>query len=317
MNNSLYSTICVVIPTFNRKNILGKCLEAYFQQIYPLDKIEITIVDDGSSDGTELLIQEIKKESPIEIIYYKQKNLGVAKARNRGIKNSKNKIILLSDDDILPTPNLIFEHMKWHNLHPAEEEAILGYITWPPEVEIDDFRFWCENGGLTNYPLIENKSQVDSYFFASGNISLKNIFLKENLFDEDFYFGYEDYELGHRLSKKGSKIFYNKAALGYHLKEKFNFSVMEKRAEITGQGARLLHLKWPELKKTVKTRNLWLLKVTKLISTLLYPLAKIFRWKRIIYHYKYGNRISHIFSKSYKQLKPKTFQISNLLEKQI
>ena len=310
MDKSLYSTISVVIPTFNRKNILGKCLEAYFQQTYPKEKIEILIADDGSTDATEHYITEIQKKSPIRIRYLKQENTGVTFARNLGIKNSQNQIILLSDDDIIPVSNLIEEHLRWHNLYPRGQDAILGYVTWSPEIEIDDFMRWCENGGpLQQYHLIENRCQVDCRFFYSGNISLKSDLLKQNLFDEKFYFGFDDFELGYRLSQKGLKIYYNKAALGYHYK-KFTYAEMEKRNQKLGPEAWVLHQKWPRTKQIVRVRNIWMLRMSKIATGLFYPLANLLNWKKVIYHHKYQNRLSQIFALSYKQAQAKNIKVS-------
>ncbi|OGC78727.1 MAG: hypothetical protein A2145_03850 [candidate division Zixibacteria bacterium RBG_16_40_9] len=305
MDKSLYSTISVVLPTHNRIQILEKTLQAYHKQNYPLNKIEIVIVDDGSTDGTEHFIKTFKTNSPIRIHYLRQENKGVTSARNLGIKNSQNQIILLSDDDVLPAANLIEEHMRWHNLHPGENEAVLGYVTWSPEIEIDDFMRWCENGGpLQQFHLIQNQSQADCRFFYSGNVSLKSDLLKQNLFDENFYFGFDDFELGYRLSQKGLKIFYNKEAIGFHYK-KFTYAEMEKRNQMLGPEAWVLHQKWPQTKRIVKVRNIWVLKAAQLATGLFYPIAKLLNWKKIMYHYKYQNRLSQIFALSYKQARTK------------
>ena len=301
MNKSPYSSISVVLPTYNRRPVLEKCLKAYFRQKFPLEQIEVVIADDGSSDGTEQFISEIRINSPVDIRYFKQANKGVTRARNLGIKNAQNQIILLSDDDVIPVPDLISEHVRWHNLHPEKEAAVLGLVTWSPEIEVDDFMHWCENGGpLFHFPQIEHQTQADCRYFYSCNISLKNSILQENLFDESFYFGFDDFELGYRLSQKGLKLFYNKTALGYHFK-KLTFEDMQKRSHITGQAAWVLHQKWPQTKKIVRVRNIWVLRLAGLVSTLLYPMAKILKWRKAVYHFKYQNRLSRIFAQAYSE----------------
>ncbi len=310
MDKPLYSTISVLLPTYNRKQILEKTLKAYFKQNYPLEKIEIVIVDDGSTDGTENLVNGIKTNAPFPLRYFKQENKGVTSARNLGIENSKNQIILLSDDDVIPADNFILEHIQWHNLYPGEQEAVLGHVTWSPEIEIDDFMRWCENGGpLQQYHLIQNRTQVDSRFFYSGNISLKSELLKQNLFDENFYFGFDDFELGYRLSQKGLKIYYDKKALGYHYK-KLTYAEMEKRNQSLGSQAQVLHQKWPQTKKIVKVRNIWLLRMAEIVTGLFYPLALLVNWEKIIYHYKYQNRLSQIFALSYRKAQSKDSKVS-------
>lgn len=310
MDKSLYSTISVVLTTYNRKEVLEKALKAYFKQDYLLDRIEIVIADDGSTDGTDYLMAEIQKSSPIMIKYLRQKNQGISLARNLGIKNSQNEIIFLSDDDIIPEANLIKEHMAWHNLYPKREDAILGYFTWSPEVKIDDFMRWCENGGpLFQYHLIESKTEVDCRFFYGGNISLKADFLQENLFDQNFYFGFDDFEIGYRLSKKGLKIYYNKAAAGYHYKS-ISYAEVQRRFQVIGKAAWQLHQKWPATKEIVKVRNIWVLKAAKLVAGLLYPLAKILKWRKVVYHFKYQNRLSQILARSYRQAQIESMRTS-------
>ena len=68
----------------------------------------------------------------------------------------------------------------------------------------------------------------------SGNISLKRDFLLRNgLFDEGFRtYGFEDLELGHRLGRRGLRVFYNPAAVGYHFK-KMSVADVWRRAELT------------------------------------------------------------------------------------
>jgi glycosyltransferase involved in cell wall biosynthesis len=300
----VYRTISVQLPTYNRKNTLQKCLQALFQQTYPNEFIEIIVVDDGSTDGTEQYLNEISRGSPIAIKYIKQNNQGHARARNTGILAAERDIILMLDDDVLAVPDLIREHMLWHNRYPEEKTAILGYITWSPEVKVTDFMWWCENGGpLTRYHIIADKMDVDFRFFYSGNLSIKRTLLQANLFDPEFYFGFDDLELGYRLSRQGLKILYNKQAVGYHY-SRFDQEKLVKRLAVIAKGAIILHRKWPELADRVgKPRPLILLKFAKIISFLIYPLAKIFQWEKVIYHYRYQNCLSTAYAKAYFEAK--------------
>ena len=75
-----------------------RALDSALAQSYPIQ--EIIVVDDGSTDATEKLIQE----SYPSVTYIKQENHGVSAARNRGIKNSLGSWLafLDSDDEWLP-----------------------------------------------------------------------------------------------------------------------------------------------------------------------------------------------------------------------
>jgi len=85
--------ISVIIPTFNRLDLLKRAIDSVLNQsIKPYD---IIVVDDGSTDGTSEMIQH--KYKSINLI--QQKNSGVSAARNNGIKNAQGDWIALLDSD--------------------------------------------------------------------------------------------------------------------------------------------------------------------------------------------------------------------------
>jgi glycosyltransferase involved in cell wall biosynthesis len=212
--------LSVIIPTYNRKEILDKSLAALFNQTYPKSNYEIIVIDDGSTDGTERKMKEIMENSSVSLKYFRQENKGPAAARNVGIKNAKGEILLFIGDDIIATSNLIEEHVNYHNLYPKENTAILGYVTWHPDLEVTPFMYWLENGGPQfSFNAITEDKKENCGNFCTVNISLKRQFLLHHgLFSEDFpYASHEDIELGYRLEEKGLKIIYKPSAVGYHM----------------------------------------------------------------------------------------------------
>jgi len=242
--------LTVIIPTYNRENILKECLNALFRQTYQLSDFEIVVIDDGSTDGTERVVKKIIPDSPVVLRYFKQENKGPAAARNVGIKNAQGNIVLFIGDDIIVIPELLKEHMKWHKSNSENNVAILGFVTWSPETKVTPFMEYIGEEGIQfGFKLINNKENVPYNFFYTSNISLKrNYLLKNGFFDEDFsYAALEDIELAYRLKKKGLKIVYNKKAIAYH-----NHVVTQKdyckRMEISGRASKKFHEKHPELK---------------------------------------------------------------------
>jgi len=57
-----YPFVSVIIPTYNRREILKKCLSALLAQTYPHDRYEIIVIDDGSTDGTREMIEQLVEE---------------------------------------------------------------------------------------------------------------------------------------------------------------------------------------------------------------------------------------------------------------
>ncbi|NIT60625.1 MAG: glycosyltransferase, partial [Aliifodinibius sp.] len=90
--------ISIIIPTFNRKNLLERALTSVTTQTRPTE--EIIVVDDGSEDETESLV---RKQFP-DVRYFRQQNRGVSSARNLGIRQATGNWIafLDSDDEWLP-----------------------------------------------------------------------------------------------------------------------------------------------------------------------------------------------------------------------
>lgn len=94
MNN--YPLISLIIPCYNAKQTLGKCLDSVIQQSYT--NLEIIIIDDGSTDGTSKIYDGFQsKDERIKI--FKQDNSGVSKARNNGVKLATGEYICFVDSD--------------------------------------------------------------------------------------------------------------------------------------------------------------------------------------------------------------------------
>lgn len=218
MDNVLIS---IVIPTFNRKRILEKCLRNVCNQDFQRTDYEIIVVDDGSVDGTGILLDKLSKSAESPLRYFRQENKGPAAARNLGIRNAKGLIILFLGDDSIVTPSLLKEHYSWHVKYPQDNYAVLGHITWSQDIRVTPFMEWLENGGPQfAFGQIKDKDNVDAQvFFYSSNISLKKGFLlaHNGFFDESFLkAAYEDLELGYRLRNAGMILKYNRDAVAYH-----------------------------------------------------------------------------------------------------
>src|SRR5262249_36122774 len=93
--------ISIVIPVYNGERFVADAVGSVLAQNYPA--IEIIIVDDGSSDGTEAAVKAL----PLELHYFKQENLGPSVARNRGIRYASGDFVAFLDvDDLWPENTL-------------------------------------------------------------------------------------------------------------------------------------------------------------------------------------------------------------------
>lgn len=214
------SLLSVIIPTFNRKEVLKKALEAYRLQTAADCIREVIVVDDGSTDDTASVVRQIAARSSFEIRYLSQSNKGPAAARNVGIKQADGDIILFTDDDIIPSASLVAEHLNSHTKNPALQVAVLGHVGWAPEIGATPFMLWYgSDGPLFSYAHFAVGKQLEFTDFYSCNVSLKTEFLRSSGgFDEDFKIAaYEDTELAFRLKKAKMQLVYNPRALAYHM----------------------------------------------------------------------------------------------------
>ena len=237
--------VTVVIPTFNRKEILTRAIRAHLGQSMLSATKEILIIDDGSTDGTEACVFDVAADSPVPIRYWRQPKRGQAAARNLAIREAQGEIVLFTDDDIIPASDLLAQHLLWHDTHPEPQAAVLGYVTWSPEVRPTPFMKWFGlDGPLFAYGHFCGKSELDFRAFYTCNLSLKTEFLRHvGGFDEAFKgYGYEDTELGYRLQKNGMRLFYNPAAVAYHYKH-VSFAGACRRAEQVTAAFRILQQK--------------------------------------------------------------------------
>ena len=207
--------ISVIIPTFNRSLLLRRTLLALCEQV-GIEKIqEVLVVSDGCTDDTAQAVAEFSDRLPLRLI--SQPKSGVSIARNRGVQQARGDFVLLLDDDVVPGPHLVAEHMAFHLEFPESESVLLGYVTWLPERRITSFMRWYgEYGGLFGYALLKDETVVDWNFLYTCNVSFKTGFFLANGGLNERLTVFEDHELGFRMSRRGMRLFFRRRAVGYH-----------------------------------------------------------------------------------------------------
>ncbi len=202
----------VVIPTYNRKAILEKCLRALeIQQLSVSTKVtgyEIVLVDDGSSDGTLEWLETHKEEFP-HVRAFPQNHLGPAAARNLGVEQSIGDTIIFIDSDLVVTETFLQSHAD----ALEEGQQKLGsdkFFTYGAVINTSNF----DNPTSEPYKITD----FSAAFFATGNVAIPKHWLeKAGLFDTAFQlYGWEDLELGVRLKELGLQLIKCPEAVGYH-----------------------------------------------------------------------------------------------------
>lgn len=127
-----HSAISLVIPAFNRADLITETLDSALAQTYPFS--EIIVVDDGSTDDTETVL--LRYEGRITVI--RTQNSGVQSARNTGIAATKTKFVAVCDSDDLMESNLCETIVPWLDQHPDIDICFCNFITFDNEIKYSD-----------------------------------------------------------------------------------------------------------------------------------------------------------------------------------
>ncbi|MEM7727124.1 MAG: glycosyltransferase [Cyanobacteria bacterium P01_A01_bin.45] len=252
--------LSVVIPTYNRKAILEKCLLALEAQELSTDSVvegyEVIIVDDGSTDGTLEWLKENRKEFP-HVYPFQQNHLGPAAARNLGVEKARGDIIIFIDSDLVVTPSFLKSHIE--ALQKGKER--LGsdrFFTYGAVVNTCNF----DNPTSEPYKITD----FSAAFFATGNVAIPKHWLeKVGLFDTSFQlYGWEDLELGVRLKNLGLKLIKCPEAVGYHWHPAFSLeqipNLVDKEIQRGRMGV-LFYQKHPTWEVRMMIQMTWLHKL--------------------------------------------------------
>lgn len=102
--------VSIVVPVYNSRKYIGKCIESILNQTYT--NIELIIVNDGSKDDSLSIIEEYaKKDSRIKCI--NRKNSGVSATRNAGIQSATGRYIMFVDSDDTINKDTVEDNLKY------------------------------------------------------------------------------------------------------------------------------------------------------------------------------------------------------------
>ncbi len=250
----------VVIPTYNRKPILEKCLRALEHQVYGdrsgIKGYEVVVVDDGSTDETVTWLQQQQEAFP-HVKLFEQNHLGPAAARNLGVEQAIGDTIIFIDSDLVVTEVFLQAHAR------ALQEGQLQLksdrlFTYGRVINT------CNFDSPTSEPF--KVTDFSAAYFATGNVAIARHWLLEaGLFDTGFQlYGWEDLELGVRLKRLGLTLIKCPEAVGYHWHPPFALdqipNLIEKEIE-RGRMGMLFYQKHPTWDVRMMIQMTWLHRV--------------------------------------------------------
>lgn len=152
--------ISIIVPVYNAAELIGQTIESILSQTY--EHIELILVNDGSTDNSESVIQKwVNKDS--RVIYLKQENKGPSAARNRGIEVSSGDYLLFVDADDKLNQDVIDKMVTEIN---EADLLLFGY----------DNYFGAESNKNSKVkPMIEGNFSVESFVPYFGQLFQKNL----------------------------------------------------------------------------------------------------------------------------------------------
>jgi glycosyltransferase involved in cell wall biosynthesis len=183
------STISIIVPVYNVENYLAKCLNSLMNQTY--QNIEVLVINDGSKDSSERIIQDYAQRFPEKIKAFNKENGGLSDARNFGIDHATGDYIGFVDSDDYVTETMFEEMLNLALKYQAE--MVICNIQ-----KVDEYGNVTQK--LTQIPNMPEKIDLESYFSVFSDLSYfacNKLFKKELFKDKRFKKGvhYEDIQL--------------------------------------------------------------------------------------------------------------------------
>ncbi|MBI4439681.1 glycosyltransferase family 2 protein [Candidatus Woesearchaeota archaeon] len=207
----------IIICTFNNKDIIGKVLKSVKLQSYR--NYDCTVIDDNSSDG---LLEYARSEYPWVKVVRKKSNTGPSASRNLGINITRGKYIATLDSDVELSRDWLAKIVRF-----MEADSKIGIAASKLLYSRDRKKINSAGGTMTksgigkdigrgkNSQSFAKRSEV-FYACSAAMMVRRDLIKKIGGFDDSYFYGHEDTDLGWRAHIAGYRVVYNPNAIAYH-----------------------------------------------------------------------------------------------------
>ena len=225
----------VIIPVLNGEGTIRECIVSLLKMDYPVERREILVVDNGSTDRAA----EIIKSFPVR--YLREERRGASYARNRGIEASKGEILAFTDADCVVTTGWLRELALGF-----EDEGIGGVegetVAYPPVTPIEQHQ-----ARMGSHSYRTRSFSFLAPFVPTANVAFhREVFHRIGLFDTRFpSAGGEDVDISWRFFQETDrKLRYNPKALVFHRHTSTVRGLFSQYMRY-GRGIAILRVKYP------------------------------------------------------------------------
>ena len=188
------SRVTVIIPTYNRADIIEKSIRSVLDQTY--EDFTLIIVDDCSKDNTEGVVRNIGDE---RIIFHRlPENIGATGARNEGVKLAQTEFVAFHDSDDMWLPDKLEKQIKYMDEHP-DAGMVYGRMRVISPEKTYEFPNEAVAGDL--------EGKIYPWLLRRNSIGTPVMFIRKKCFEEAGGFDtslrcLEDWEFAIRFSKQ-------------------------------------------------------------------------------------------------------------------
>jgi glycosyltransferase involved in cell wall biosynthesis len=208
--------LSVVLSTLGNYGVLERVLDGYDRQDAPAGAFEVLVVADLAEPDLGAVDAAIGERS------YPVRRLvgavaGLSANRNTGWAAARAPVVLFTDNDTIPVPRLVSEHLEWHRRHPGDHVAVVGHVRWAKGLRVTPFMRWLDDGVQFHFGSLPGIEASWAHVYGA-NSSIKRSFLERvGGYDEErLPYLYEDIDWGYRAREHGLRVMYNRRAIVDH-----------------------------------------------------------------------------------------------------
>ncbi len=204
-------SVTVIVPVWNGERTIQLLLESLQKLDYDRTRIEVIIVDGNSTDKT----QEIVRRYPVKLIV--ERNKGLNRARNKGIKSSNGEIIAFTDSDCIVSSNWVANIVQ--NFKDPKVGCVGGSAI---ALDSDFVSQYADNSVVRLMPIFTKRKELEKVkpFFrhpAGCNMAFRRKAAEEvGYFDENIQFGFDEVEFVDRICRANYKMVLDPEVVVWH-----------------------------------------------------------------------------------------------------
>ncbi len=211
--------VSVIVLNWNGKDHLRECLRSLESLDYPPEKLEILVLDNGSTDGS---VDYISQTHPGVRLLQNEKNLGFAGPNNRAAAEARGRCLAFLNNDMRVREDWLRRLVE--QLDPEGKVSCVAsrVLSWDgTSIDFVDAGINFEGKGFQEHfqsKELYRHQEVKEVVFPNGGAFLvtREAFEEAGGFDEDYFAYYEDVDLGWRLRLQGQQVVVAPDAVAYH-----------------------------------------------------------------------------------------------------